>query len=113
SATDFPFRFTIPYSVTRYITSDRGVVTIFPGVRLNTILLRRSPRFSYVDERHIKDFPPFDAYAPRTNCNCPPVPLRCRFPSDSEATCPCRSTCVVLLIDTAFSFCMMMFGEFV
>src|SRR4051812_18428852 len=33
SATDFPFRFTMPYSVTTYITSERGVVTMFPGVR--------------------------------------------------------------------------------
>src|ERR1700739_133925 len=91
SATDLPFKLTIPNSVTTYITSERGVVTILPGVRLNTIRLRRSPRFSYVDERQINDFPPLEEYAPRTNCSCPPVPLRWRWPSDSEATCPCKS----------------------
>jgi len=46
SATDFPFKLTTPYSVTTYITSERGVVTMFPGVRLSTMRLRRSPRLS-------------------------------------------------------------------
>ena len=46
SATDLPFRFTMPYSVTTYITSVRGVVTTFPGVSVDTIRLRRPPSFS-------------------------------------------------------------------
>ena len=46
SATDFPFRLTMPYSVTTYITSERGVVTTLPGVRFSTMRLRRSPRLS-------------------------------------------------------------------
>ena len=36
-----------------------------------------------------------------------------RWPSDSDAACPCRSIWVVLLIDTTWSFCMMMCGELV
>src|SRR5205807_2465003 len=110
---DFPFRLTMPNSVTTYMTSERGVVTIFPGVRANMMRLRRSPRFSYVDERQMNDLPALEAYAPRTNCSCPPVPLMWRWPSDSEATWPCKSICVVLLIDTTFSFCIIMCGEFV
>ena len=46
SATHLPFKLTMPNSVTTYITSERGVVTMLPGVRLNTMRLRRSPRFS-------------------------------------------------------------------
>ena len=61
SATDFPFRFTIPYSVTTNMMSVRGVVTTLPGVRFSTMRLRRSPRLSYVDDRQMNDFPPFDA----------------------------------------------------
>ena len=61
SATDLPFKLAIPNSVTKYITSERGVVTILPGVRLNTIRLRRSPRLSYVDERQMNDLPPLEA----------------------------------------------------
>ena len=45
SATDLPFKLTIPNSVTTYITSERGVVTMLPDVSVNTIRLRRSPRF--------------------------------------------------------------------
>jgi hypothetical protein len=33
----------MPYSVTTYIVSDRGVVTMFPGVRSSTIRLFRTP----------------------------------------------------------------------
>ena len=33
SATDLPLRLTMPYSVTTYIMSERGVVTMLPGVR--------------------------------------------------------------------------------
>ena len=39
--TDFPFRLTMPYSVTTYIMSERGVVTTLPGVRLRTMRLLR------------------------------------------------------------------------
>ena len=35
SATDLPFRFTMPYSVTTYMTSVRGVVTMLPGVSVD------------------------------------------------------------------------------
>ena len=33
------------------------------------------PFTSQVEDRQMKDLPPLDAYAPRTNCSCPPVPL--------------------------------------
>ena len=46
SAIDRPFRFTIPYSVTTYMMSVRGVVTTLPRVRAVTIRLRRSPFLS-------------------------------------------------------------------
>src|SRR3954469_5429391 len=58
----------------------------------------------------MNDFPPTEAYAPRTNCACPPVPLMWRWPADSLAACPCRSICVVLLIATTRSFCMTAYG---
>src|SRR5262249_61833799 len=87
SATDFPFKLTIPNSVTTYITSERGVVTMLPGVSVNTMRLRRSPLFWYVDERHMNDLPPLDAYAPRTNCSCPPVPLMWRGTVAFESPC--------------------------
>ena len=54
SATDLPFRLTMPYSVTRYITSERGVVTMLPGVRLRTIRLRRLP-VSLVGRSHANE----------------------------------------------------------
>src|SRR5207237_10119652 len=54
SATDFPLRFTIPYSVTTYMTSVRGVVTTLPGVSVLATRLCRSPRFSYVDVGQMK-----------------------------------------------------------
>jgi len=46
SATDLPFRFTMPYSVTTYIMSVRGVVTMLPLVNDNTMRLRRAPCLS-------------------------------------------------------------------
>src|ERR1700722_14660574 len=113
SATDLPLRLTIPYSVTTYMVSVRGVVTIFPGVRVATIRLTRWPAFSHVEDRQRNDFPPWDAYAPRTNCNCPPVPLMCRSPIDSEAAWPCRSSCVEQFMDTTLSFLEMLSGVFV
>lgn len=61
SGTDLPFRLTMPYSVTTYIMSLRGVVTTLPGVRFNTMRLLRAPRRSYVDDRHMNDLPPLDA----------------------------------------------------
>ena len=45
SATDFPFRFAIPYSVTIYITSERGVVTMLPGVRFENYAATGLPCF--------------------------------------------------------------------
>ena len=42
SATHFPFKLTMPNSVITYITSERGVVTLLPGVTVNTMQLRRS-----------------------------------------------------------------------
>src|SRR5208282_3157249 len=41
SGTDLPFRLTIPYSVTTYITSVRGVVTMLPSSIRATIRLAR------------------------------------------------------------------------
>src|ERR1035438_3865599 len=61
----------------------------------------------------MNDLPPFDAYAPRTNCSCPPVPLMWRCPEDSDDACPCRSICVVLLIATKRSLHMIKCGRFV
>src|SRR5262249_24550860 len=61
SATDLPFRFTMPCSVTTYLTSVRGVVTMFPWVRVATIRLLRSPPRSNVEARHMNDLPPRDA----------------------------------------------------
>ena len=61
SGTDLPLRFTIPYSVTTYMMSERGVVTMLPGVRLRTIRERRSPFLSYVDARQMKLLPPREA----------------------------------------------------
>lgn len=46
SATDLALRFTIAYSVTTYIMSDRGAVTMFPAVSSRTIRLLRIPFFS-------------------------------------------------------------------
>jgi hypothetical protein len=61
----------------------------------------------------MNDLPPSEAYAPRTNCDCPPVPLMWRWPADSLAAWPCRSICVVLLIATTRSFCITMCGGLV
>ena len=61
SATDLPFKHVMPYSVTTYMTSERGVVTTLPGVRSSTIRLRGSPRLSYVDDKQMNDLPPCDA----------------------------------------------------
>jgi len=47
----------MPYSVTTYITSVRGVVTMLPGVSVGPL---RSPFLSSTDERQRKDLPPFE-----------------------------------------------------
>ena len=51
----------MPYSVTTYITSVRGVVTMLPGVSVETMRLLRSPFRSYTDDRQMNDLPPFEA----------------------------------------------------
>ena len=42
SASDWPLRLTHPYSVTTYMMSERGVVTVLPRVKLKTIRLLRT-----------------------------------------------------------------------
>ena len=57
SATDLPFRFTWPYSVTTYITSVRGVVTMLPGVSVATMRLCRCGNSSnkpFCDSTHVR-----------------------------------------------------------
>jgi hypothetical protein len=111
--TDLPFRLTIPCSVTTYMTSARVVVTMLPGVRSRTIRLVRTPWRSWSEDGQMNDLPPVEAYAPRTNCDCPPVPLMWRWPADSLAAWPCRSICVVLLIETTRSFCITSSGRLI
>src|SRR4051812_49547684 len=79
SGMDRPLRFTIPCSVTTYIMPARVQVTTLPGVRSTTMRLARTPWRSYVDGMQMNDFPPTEAYAPRTNCDWPPVPLMWRW----------------------------------
>src|SRR4051794_27530802 len=106
SETDLPLRFAIPYSVTTYIMSARVQVTTLPGVRSTTMRLARTPWRSYVDGMQMNDFPPTEAYAPRTNCDWPPVPLMWRWPAGSLAAWPWRAIWVVLLMGTTPSFCI-------
>jgi hypothetical protein len=59
-----------------YITSDLGVVTTVPGVKLNTILDVSVPSFfNEVDFSAMNDFPPLAATAPLTKSSWPPVAL--------------------------------------
>src|SRR5208282_4423056 len=113
SGTDLPLRLTIPYSVTTYITSVRGVVTILQSSIRATILLARRASRSKVEARHRNDLPSREAYAPRTNCSCPPVPLICRTPADSEHACPVRSICAALQIEMTRSLSIMRCGRLV
>ena len=52
-------------------------------------------------------FPPGDAWAPRIQSSWPPVPLIWRAPTDSEHTCPFRSTLSALLMHICVRFCAM------
>ena len=66
SSMERTFRFTQPYSVTTYCTSERGVVTADPAGKLATIRLLHPLLPFRVLVSAIKDFPPLDSYAPRT-----------------------------------------------
>ena len=57
----------MPYSVTMYSTSARGVVIGVPAGCEMTILDLSVPSFSFlVDSSAMKECPPFDSCEPRT-----------------------------------------------
>ncbi len=91
-----------------YWTSDRGVVTIVPGRNWETTREIRPFFVIDVEGSAMNDMPPFDIAAPRTKSTWPPVPLYIEWPRDSDAHWPVRSTVIVLLIETMWSFLAML-----
>src|SRR5271163_1395363 len=71
SVDDRPLRFAAPNSVTMYGVSMRGVIT-GPSSRAT---MRETFPLAAVERAAIIDFPPFDAYAPRTKSSWPPDAL--------------------------------------
>ena len=53
SATDLPFKFAIPCAATTNMTSERGVGTTFPGVRLQRDPTARLELATQVVERSV------------------------------------------------------------
>ena len=78
------------------------IVTAAPGISVGT--MQEIVPCLAVEAVVMKLFPPFAPFAPRTKSVCPPVPLHWRWPSDSEQHRPRRSTSMVALIETMFSF---------
>src|SRR4030043_486927 len=68
-----PLRFTMPYSVTIWGTSEAGTVTMSPRSKVGTILEISLPSLSSrAAWRQIKALPPSAIYAPRVNSSWPP-----------------------------------------
>ncbi len=98
----------MPYSVTTYCTSYRGVVTTPPLLMLGTILERLPPWA--VEVRATIDRPPGESLAPFTQSACPPTPPICRSPMDSAFTWPVRSTSIAELIAMKFGILAMVWS---
>ncbi len=81
--------------------------------KVGTMRERSTPDLSVkVLVMHKKAFPPRLMAAPVRKSSCPPVPLICLVPEDSEHTCPYRSTDTQPFMDTMLSFWAITAGSF-